>query len=132
MRRACEVAVAIDALADRAKAEISAMSMIAIRSAVARYHHQGPSSPGRARTSRGCGKRIQTRQYKPEAPSHDVVWRHLCVGAGCVDGYGIGKFSGVEVILNLADGTQRKFQRPALQYRRLVRVPKSPWSSFTK
>jgi hypothetical protein len=34
----------------------------------------------------------------------------LAVGAGYgVDGYGIGKFSGVEVILHLADGTQRKF-----------------------
>jgi hypothetical protein len=50
----------------------------------------------------------------------------LAVGAGFgVDGFGIGKFGGVEVMLMLKDGTQRKF---------LGDVPYSiaGWLSFLK
>jgi hypothetical protein len=111
VRRACEAAVAIDALADRAEVEIGTMSKAAIRSAVSAltiigtYHRQGALERVAAAANAYKHGSINANRH-PITSFGDV----LAVGAGYgVDGYGIGKYSGVEVILNLTNGTQRKF-----------------------
>lgn len=108
-RRAAEVAIAIDGLADRAanaltmtpdevRAQVSALCAIngvLRRGCIARvcavanaYKHDGP-----------------LRAKHPIVSSDDI----LATGPGYgLDGYGIGKYSGVEVLVTQKDGTSWK------------------------
>jgi hypothetical protein len=109
-RRAAEVAIAIDGLVDRA-AKALGLSKGEVRRQVA----------SRCRIDRvprpECIKRVRAvaNAYKhavlddetlPITSESDV----LATGPGYgVDGYGLGKFSGVEVLVHQKNGKQRKF-----------------------
>jgi len=109
-RRAAEVAIAIDGLADRAAAALGltpedVRKQVARRSVIA-----GAARPGSI--ERVCAV---ANAYKHSGPLHT---RHpitsesdvLATGAGYgIDAFGVGKFSGVEVLVNQKDGTVRKF-----------------------
>jgi hypothetical protein len=109
-RRAAEVAIAIDSLADRAASALG-LTPDEVRTQVAhRCVIDGTTRPG-------CIDRVcaVANAYKHAGPlrakypinsESDV----LATGAGYgIDGYGVGKFSGVEVLVNQKDGTTRKF-----------------------
>lgn len=110
VRRACEVAVAIDSLVDRAHIE-TGQPMATIRSSVDKlcvigsYHRQ--DALARVSAAANTYKHLHLTNPRHPISSFGNV---LAVGAGFgVDGYGIGKFSGVEVILTQNNGLQRKF-----------------------
>jgi hypothetical protein len=108
-RRASEVAVAIDGLADRAATALGS-STNKIRKQVAVLS----SIDGSVR--HGCVDRVcaVANAYK-----HDVLddKKHpirsagdvLVVGAFGIDGYGMGKFAGIGVLVKQSNGKQRKF-----------------------
>ena len=109
-RRAAEAAIAIDGLADRA-----AKVMFATPNEIRRQVSALSAVDNHLRE--GCVDRIcaLANVYKhdelsdPKHPfrSYDDV---LVVGAGSgIDGYGLGKYSGVEVLINQEDGKKRKF-----------------------
>lgn len=109
-RRAAEVAIAIDGLADRAAAALSSTTD-AVRALVQSRSAIG----GTARA--GCIDRVcaVANAYKHAGPlnaKHPILSESdvLAAGAGYgIDGYGIGKYGGVEVSVNQKDGTVKKF-----------------------
>jgi hypothetical protein len=109
-RRAAEVAIAIDGLVDRAASALS-LTPDEVRAQVA----HGCVIGGTARP--GCIDRVcaVANAYKHAGPlraKHPINSESdvLTTGAGYgIDGHGIGKLSGVEVLVNQKDGTTRKF-----------------------
>jgi hypothetical protein len=109
-RRAAEVSIAIDGLADRAarclgltpnevRAEVTALSSI-----------DGTHRCGCV--DRVCAVANVYKHFLLTDPKHPITSDSdvLVVGAGYgIDGYGIGKPGGVEVIVHQSDGQQRKF-----------------------
>ncbi len=109
-RRAAEVAVAIDGLADRAANDLG-MTPDAARKAVAPYCTID-SVARRGSIERVCGVANAYKHAGPLRGKHSVASESdvLATGAGYgIDGYGIGKFGGVEVLVTERDGTVRKF-----------------------
>jgi hypothetical protein len=109
-RRAAQVAIAIDGLADRASNELG-IKIDAVRSSVA------PLCEIVGAKRDGCLDRVRgvANAYKhwnlsdPKLPvlsNNDVLVAGLGYG---LDGYGVGKFSGVEIIVNEKGGERRKF-----------------------
>jgi hypothetical protein len=109
-RCAAEVAIAIDGLADRAA---SALSLTAdeVRAQVAhRCVISGATRPGCI--DRVCAVANAYKHAGPLRPKHPINSESdvLATGAGYgIDGYGVGKYSGVEVLVNQKDGTTCKF-----------------------
>jgi hypothetical protein len=109
-RRAAEVAVAIDGLADRAASALG-LTPDEVRRLVGQR-----CIIGTVRRA-GCIDRVcaVANAYKHAGPlraKHPITSESdvLATGAGYgIDGYGVGKFSGVEVLVNQRDGTVRKF-----------------------
>jgi hypothetical protein len=111
-RRAAELAVAIDGLPDRCKKELG-LSLTKIRSAVAALCVY----PGTVSFRPGCLERVRgvANAYKhenltdPTLPITSVA-DILVVGLGFgLDGYGVGKPGGVEVLVRDKSGTSWKF-----------------------
>lgn len=111
IRKAGELAIAIDGLTDRRAEEVS-LSKKAIRSAV--DLECGFADPP---VLRPCLDRIRAiaNAYKhgqlndPTLPidNEDAI---VAVGSGYgIDGYGVGKYGGPEVLINLRNGQTRKF-----------------------
>jgi hypothetical protein len=109
-RRAAEVAVAIDGLADRTAATVG-LTPDEVRAKVATLCVIN----GALRS--GCIERVcaVANAYKHAGPlraKHPIHSESdvLATGAGYgLDAYGVGKFGGVEVLVNQKDGTVRKF-----------------------
>jgi hypothetical protein len=109
-RRAAEVAVALDGLADRA-ARALGITPNAVRAQVA------PLSAICGSARQGCVDRVcaVANAYKHDVltdPKHPIRSdaNVLVVGAGYgIDGWGMGKYSGIEVMVHQTDGQQRKF-----------------------
>jgi hypothetical protein len=109
-RRAAEVAIAIDGLADRAASALG-MTPDEVRNQVSQL-----CTLGTAHRS-GCIDRVcaVANAYKHAGPlraKHPITSESdvLATGAGYgLDGFGVGKFSGIEVLVNQKDGTIRKF-----------------------
>ena len=111
-RRAAELAIAIDGLADRCKQEL-ALSLTQIRGDVSALC----TWPGTGAARAGCLERVRgvANAYKhqnlsdptlPIASDADI----LVVGLGYgLDGYSVGKFSGVEVLVQEKTGNTWKF-----------------------
>ena len=116
-RRSAELAIAIDSLTDRAATELS-HSKSNIRKMVSALCFW----PGGSELREGCIERVRAaaNAYKhqhlsdpslPISSDKDV----LVVGVGYgLDGYGVGKLGGIEVILKDASGQQWKFLGDAL------------------
>jgi hypothetical protein len=109
-RHAAEVAVAIDGLADRAANDLG-ITPDNMRNAVAPYCTiDGVARPGSI--ERVCAVANAYKHAGPLRGKHPVASESdiLATGAGYgIDGYGIGKFGGVEVLVTERDGTVRKF-----------------------
>ena len=109
-RRAAEVAVAIDGLADRAANDLG-ITPDNVRNAVAPYCTiNSVARPGSI--ERVCAVANAYKHAGPLRGNHPVASESdiLATGAGYgIDGYGIGKFGGVEVLVTERDGTVRKF-----------------------
>jgi hypothetical protein len=111
-RRAAELAIAIDGLTDRSAAELG-MTMTGIRKAVSSLCYW----PGTANLRGGAHDRVRgvANAYKhrnltdpslPIASEADI----LIIGLGYgLDGYGVGKFGGVEVLVKERGGATWKF-----------------------
>jgi hypothetical protein len=109
-RRAAEVAVAIDGLADRA-AHALGTTANAVRAQVA------PLSAISGTVRHGCVERVcaVANIYKhallsdPKHPIRSDADAPV-IGAGWgIDGYGLGKYGGIEVMVYQTDGQQCKF-----------------------
>jgi len=110
IRRACEVAIAIDGLTDRAHIE-TAQSMAVIRASVDTLSviNGNQRQDAFARVSAAANAYKHSNLANPRHPITSFG-NILAVGAGYgIDGYGIGKYADVEVILTQNNGTQRKF-----------------------
>jgi len=109
-RRAAEVAVAIDGLADRAANDLG-ITPDNVRNAVVPYCTI--DCVARAGSiKRVCAVANAYKHAGPLRGKHPVASETdiLATGAGYgIDGYGIGKFGGVEVLVTERDGTVRKF-----------------------
>lgn len=109
-RRAAEVAIALDGLADRA-ARVLSGAPNSVRAQVAPLCTIG----GTLRD--GCVDRVcaVANVYKHDIlndPKHPIRSNAdvLVVGAGYgIDGYGLGKWSRIEVMVHQTDGQKRKF-----------------------
>jgi hypothetical protein len=109
-RRAAEVAIAIDGLADRA-ASVLGLSPNDIRAQVDPRCVIGPAHRP------GCIDRVcaVANAYKHSGPlraKHPITSEFdvLATGAGYgIDAFGVGKFGGVEVLVNQKDGHVKKF-----------------------
>ena len=109
-RRAAEIAVAIDGLADRA-AQALGSTPTAVRAQIAML------SEINGTMRHGCVDRVcaVANAYKHAVlgdPKHPIRYYAdvLVVGAGYgIDSIGAGKFSGIEVMVHQTDGEQRKF-----------------------
>lgn len=109
-RLAASVAIAIDGLADRTANELR-VKADAVRAQIAPLCLLGQSPRV------GCIERVRAvaDAYKHDAlsnPKHPITSNDdvLVVAPGYgVDGYGVGKFGGVEVVVNQDNGDQRKF-----------------------
>ena len=125
-RRAAEVAIAIDGLADRAARALNSTpnairAQVALRSQIGGVVRDGC-------IDRVCAVANAYKHEKLSDPKHPIRSDAdvLVVGAGYgIDGYGLGKFSGIEVMVHQTDGEQRKF---------LADVPYSiaGWFAFLK
>ncbi|MEY9185783.1 hypothetical protein ABIG06_007338 [Bradyrhizobium sp. USDA 326] len=109
-RRAAEVALAIDGLADRAASDLG-ISPEEVRKAVAALCViDGAARPGSI--ERVCAVANAYKHAGPLRGKHPIASESdiLAAGAGFgIDGYGIGKFGGVEILVTDRDGTVRKF-----------------------
>ncbi|HYM17382.1 MAG TPA: hypothetical protein VEU06_02360 [Micropepsaceae bacterium] len=108
-RRAAEAAIAIDGLADRAAKELG-VELKSVRAQVSLLC----AIDGNLRD--GCIDRVRAiaNAYK-HSQLHDTTLPIksekdvLVVGAGFgIDGYGLGKFGGIEVMVHQSNGDQRK------------------------
>jgi hypothetical protein len=108
-RRAAEIAIAIDGLADRAANDLG-ITPDNIRNSVASYCTiDGLARPGSI--ERVCAVANAYKHGGPLRGKHPVASELdiLATGAGYgIDGYSIGKFGGVEVLVTERDGTVRK------------------------
>jgi hypothetical protein len=109
-RRAAEVAVPIDGLADRAANDLG-ITPDNVRNAVAPYCTiDSVARPGSI--ERVCAVANAYKHAGPLRGKHPIASESaiLATGAGYgIDGYSIGKFGGVEVLVTERDGTVRKF-----------------------
>ncbi len=109
-RRAAEVAVAIDGLADRAANDLG-ITPESARNAVAPYCTIGSvARPGSV--ERVCAVANAYKHAGPLRGKHPIASESdiLAAGAGYgIDGYGIGKFGGVEVLVTERGASVRKF-----------------------
>ena len=109
IRRACEACVAMDGLTDRAHIE-TGQSLTAIRAAIdplctINGYHRADAF---VRVSAAANAYKHSDLSNPRHPISSFG-NILAVGLGFgLDGFGIGKYSGVEVILTLSNGQQRK------------------------
>lgn len=111
-RRAAEVAIAIDGLAERCKAELG-LSLTQIRtdvSSLCTWPGSGSPRAGALDRVRGVANAYKHQNLSdpslPISSDADV----LVVGLGYgLDGFGVGKFSGVEVLVRETGGTTYKF-----------------------
>ena len=108
-RRAADVAVAIDGLADRAAAALG-ITPNAIRAQVSALcaieTNLREECIDRVCAVANAYKHDDLRDPKHPIRSDDDV---LVVGAGYgIDGHGLGKFSGIEVMVHQTNGEQRK------------------------
>jgi hypothetical protein len=111
-RRAAELAIAIDGLTDRLFVE-TPLSKTSIRgsiSALCLWPGSGAQRLGAHDRVRGVANAYKHQNLTdltlPIASQNDV----LAVGLGYgLDGYGVGKYGGVEVIVQERDGTRFKF-----------------------
>ena len=109
-RRAAEVAIAIDGLADRAASALG-LTPDEVRTRVGQCCIVGTAHRA------GCIDRVcaVANAYKHAGPlraKHPIASESdvLATGAGYgIDAFGVGKYSGVEVLVNQRDGTVRKF-----------------------
>lgn len=109
-RRAAEVAVAIDGLADRAASALS-ITPGEVRAQVAHRCVIGAIARGRC-IDRVCAVANAYKHAGPLRAKHPIDSDSdvLAAGAGYgIDCYGVGKWSGVEVLVNQKDGTTHKF-----------------------
>lgn len=109
-RRAAEVAVAIDGLVDRATAELGLSAEVVRKQVTSRCTIEGVARLGSI--ERVCAVANAYKHFGPLHPKHPIrsEFDVLATGAGFgVDGFGMGKFGGVEVLVNQKDGTVRKF-----------------------
>jgi hypothetical protein len=107
-RRAAEVAVAIDGLADRA-AQVLGCTPSTVRTAMLSAIN-GTVRPGCV--ERVCAVANAYKHAVLSDPKHPIRSDAdvLVVGAGYgIDGWGMGKFGGIEVMVHQIDGQQRKF-----------------------
>jgi hypothetical protein len=109
-RRAAEVAVALDGLADRAALDLGGTPN-SVRAQVAPLCAIGGTVRDGC-VDRVCAVANAYKHYTLNDPKHlirsdaDV----LVVGAGFgIDGYGLGKWGGIEVMVHQTDGQKRKF-----------------------
>ena len=123
-RRAAEVAIAIDGLADRAAAALGLTPEDVRKQVARRCVIGGATRPGSI--ERVCAV---ANAYKHSGPLHT---RHpitsesdvLATGAGYgIDAFGVGKFSGVEVLVNQKDGCAKIPCRRSFGNGGLVSVP---------
>jgi hypothetical protein len=109
-RRAAEVAIAIDGLADRA-ASVLGLTPDEVRVQVTgRCLIGGVGRPGCV--DRVCAVANAYKHAGPLRAKHPITSESdvLATGAGYgIDAYGVGKFGGVEVLVNQKDGTVKKF-----------------------
>ncbi len=109
-RRAAEVAIAIDGLADRAASELG-LTPDDVRSQIASLCViNGTARPGSI--ERVCAVANAYKHAGPLRAKHPINSESdvLATGAGYgLDAFGVGKFSGVEVLITEKDGTVRKF-----------------------
>jgi hypothetical protein len=105
-RRAAEVAIAIDGLVDRT-AKALGLSKGKVRRQVASDGFPRPECIERVRAVANAYKHaVLDDETLPITSESDV----LATGPGYgVDGYGLGKISGVEVLVHQKNGKQRKF-----------------------
>lgn len=110
-RKAAEVSVAIDGLTDRAHRETGA-TKTAIRTAVATLctYNGGPVRDGSFDRVRGAANAYKHQTLNdatlPITSDADI----LTVGLGYgLDGWGVGKMGGTEVIIRQTDGRKFKF-----------------------
>ena len=109
-RRAAEVAIAIDGLADRAAKELgvkrkSVLAEVSLLCAIDGNLRDGCID--RVRAIANAYKHCELDDTTLPIKSEKNV---LVVGAGFgIDGYGLGKFGGIEVIVHQNNGDQRKF-----------------------
>jgi hypothetical protein len=109
-RRAAEVALAIDGLADRAANDLG-IAPDDVRNAVAPLCViDGTARPGSI--ERVCAVANAYKHAGPLRNKHPIASESdiLAAGAGFgIDGYSVGKHSGVEVLVTERNGTVRKF-----------------------
>jgi len=131
IRRACEVAVAIDALIDRAALELNIRipdmrARIDPLCAIETYLRDGAIVRVSGAANAYKHGNLDANRH-PISSDGDV----LATSAGYgIDGYGLGKYAGIEVILTLKGGEQRKFI-PDVQYAiagwlRLLKIEGTP------
>jgi len=109
-RRAAEVAIAIDGLADRAAPALGLTPDEVRRKVGQRCILDTAHRPGCI--DRVCAVANAYKHAGPLRTKHPITSESdvLATGAGYgVDAFGAGKFSGVEVLVNQKDGTVRKF-----------------------
>jgi hypothetical protein len=109
-RRAAQVAIAIDGLADRAKGELG-IGIDQVRNQVAALCEiNGIERDGCLDRVRGVANAYKHQDLSdtrlPILSNDDVLAAGLGYG---LEGYSIGKLSGVEIIVNEKDGERRKF-----------------------
>lgn len=109
-RRAAEVALAIDGLADRAANDLG-IAPDDVRNAVAQLCViDGTARPGSI--ERVCAVANAYKHAGPLRGRHPIASESniLAAGAGFgIDGCGVGKWGGIEVLVTERDGTARKF-----------------------
>ncbi len=109
-RRAAQIAIAIDGLADRASKELGISKNQVRRQVAALCEIHGTKRDGchdRVRAVANAYKHHDLHDKSLPILSNDDV---LAAGLGYgLDGYGVGKFSGVEILVNEKNGERRKF-----------------------
>jgi hypothetical protein len=109
-RRAAEVALAIDGLADRAANDLGIAPDDARNAVAPLCVIDGTGRPGSV--ERVCAVANAYKHSGPLRGKHPIASESdiLAAGAGFgIDGYGVGKRGGVEVLVTERDGTVRKF-----------------------
>jgi hypothetical protein len=109
-RRAAEVAIAIDGLADRAASALG-LTPEQVRQQVGQRCLLGTAQRAGS-IDRVCAVANAYKHAGPLRAKHPITSESdvLATGAGYgVDAFGVGKYSGVEVLVNQKDGTIRKF-----------------------
>ena len=109
-RRAAEAAIAIDGLADRAAMELG-LTPDDVRNQVSALCIIN-GAPRSGSIERVCAIANAYKHAGPLRAKHPITSESdvLATGAGFgLDAWGVGKYSGIEVLVNQKDGTVRKF-----------------------